>query len=65
MLSLKTSVAAIVLAGSIGATAGITYVVTRTRATVSCPAAKTVGAPEQRPMLPAGAPIPTVRGQQF
>ena len=65
MLKLRVSVAAMVLGGSIAATAGITYLVARASVTMSCPAGIAAGAPEQRPMFPAGAPIPTVRGKQF
>ena len=66
MLTLKASVAAIVLAASITATAGITYVAARMSVTVSCPAPVAATAPPTgRSALPPGDPIQPSHGKQW
>jgi hypothetical protein len=64
MLTLKTSVAAAILVGSIAATAGATYVVTRASVTVSCPSSPATP-PQSRPDLPTGQLPPLHQGQKF
>jgi hypothetical protein len=66
MLPLKASIVAIVLATSITATAGITYVATRMSVAVSCPAPVAATAPPLgRPALPPGDPVQPSRGKQW
>lgn len=61
MLTLKASVAATVLAGTVLVTAGATYLATKTtmqaRVTVSCPS-PAVSSESVKPDLPRGAPVP-------
>ena len=66
MLTLKTSVAAAILAGSIGVTAGITYVATVATAqvTVKCPSAS-VSASDNRGIPLGGPPLPTNEGKRW
>ena len=65
MLTLKTSVASAILAGSVAATAGITYIVTiaSVQVKVSCPPA--IAAAPVKPDLPQGAPVPLNQGKTF
>ena len=66
MLTLKTGVAAAILAGAVAATAGVTYVVTRTAVAVSCPTPAAVNlAPSGPSALPPGAPVQPYHGKQF
>lgn len=69
MLTLKTSVAAAILAGAVAATAGATYVVTKASVNVSvaCPSAPTEAVPSgvKKPNLPEGTPLPMNRGEKF
>jgi hypothetical protein len=70
MLTLKTSVAALLLAGTVAATAGITYVATKysMQVSVSCPPqSSTLLAPNSgmKPSLPQGAPVPLNRGKTY
>jgi hypothetical protein len=67
MLTLKASVAAAILAGTAVATAGITYVATKTSVTASfsCPAPAVSASPATRPDLPLGQLPPVQQGQKF
>jgi hypothetical protein len=65
MLTLKASVAAIVLAASITATAGITYVATRMSVAVSCPTPVAATAAPRRSALPPGDPVQPSHGKQW
>ena len=66
MLTLNTGVAVAILAGAVAATAGITYVVTKTAVTVNCPAsAATNSTPNGSSALPPGAPVQPYHGKQF
>ena len=66
MLTLNTGVAVAILAGAVAASAGITYVVTETATTVSCPAAVVTNTgPNKSSILPPGAPVQPYHGKQF
>lgn len=65
MLTLKASVAAIVLAASITATAGITYIATRMSVEVSCPAPTVAASPPTRWDLPSGPVLPLGQGKKW
>ena len=65
MLTLKASVAAIVLAASITATAGITYVATRMSVAVSCPTPVTATTAPERSALRPGDPVQPSHGKQW
>jgi hypothetical protein len=65
MLTLKASVAAAVLVVAMAATAGITYAVTRTTITMSCPA-PTAGPPTaDNRGIPLGNPLPLDQGKKW
>ena len=61
MLTLKASVATAILASAITATAGITYVVARTRVAISCPA-PAVPATAGKPWSLTNGPTPQLKG---
>jgi hypothetical protein len=67
MLTLKASVAATILAGAIGATAGVTYVATKAnmQVSLSCPPAAASEPAPMRPSLPQGAPVPLNQGKTY
>jgi hypothetical protein len=65
MLTLKASAAAAVLAASVAATAGITYIATRMSVTVSCPAPTVAASPTARPDLPSGPVLPLGQGKKW
>jgi hypothetical protein len=66
MLTLKESVAAAILVGAVAATAGITYVATKTTVTVSCPSPPVAAAPPSASSaLPTGAPVQPYHGKQW
>lgn len=69
VLTLKASVAALVLAGTAAASAGAGYAVSRATMTaqvaVTCPAPVGVSVPQQKPFPPQGVLPPTTGGQKF
>jgi hypothetical protein len=67
MLTLKASVAAIILAGAVGATAGVTYVATKAnmQVSLSCPPPAASEPSSVRPSLPQGAPVPLNQGKTY
>ena len=67
MFTLKASVAATILAGTIAATAGVTYVTTKanTQVSVSCPRTAASEPVPARPALPQGAPVPLNQGKTY
>jgi len=67
MLTLKASVAAAILAGTIAATAGVTYVATKAnmQVSVSCPPTTTSAPAFVKPPLPQGAPVPLNQGKTY
>ena len=66
MLTLKTSVAAAIFAIAITATAGVTYLATKTAVAVICPS-PLAAAPSSstRPALPPGNPVQPYHGKQW
>jgi hypothetical protein len=68
MLTLKTSVAAAILAGTAAISAGASYVVTKatiqTRITVGCPT-PSASTPERRGVPLGGPPLPTNQGKKW
>jgi hypothetical protein len=66
MLTLKTSVAAILLAGTVAATAGVTYVATKStmQVSISCPPQLAPNV-ATKPNLPQGAPVPLNQGKTY
>ena len=66
MLTLNAGVAVTILAGAIVATAGVTYVVTKTAVTVSCPGPAATNAPSSgSSALPTGTPVQPYHGKKF
>lgn len=67
MLTLKASVAAAILVGTIAATAGVTYVATKAnmQVSVSCPPTATPAPSVVKPPLPQGAPVPLNQGKTY
>lgn len=67
MLTLKTSVAAAILAGVIAATAGVTYITTKAtmQVSVDCQRAAPSEPTTLRPPLPQGAPVPLNQGKKY
>lgn len=64
MITLKASVAAAILVGTIAASAGATYFATKATVTVSCAQAPTA-LPPSRPDLPTGQLPPLRQGKKF
>jgi len=65
MLTLKTSVAAAILVGSIAATAGVTYLATKTTVAVNCPSPiMPRPAPDNRG-IPLGQSLPLNQGKKW
>jgi hypothetical protein len=70
MLTLKTSVAVILIAGTVAATAGVTYVATKSsmQVSVSCPPQSSTSLTPNlaiKPNLPQGAPVPLNQGKTY
>ncbi len=67
MLTLKASVASAILAGTIAATAGVTYLATKAsmRVSVNCPPIAASAPSPARPGLPQGAPVPLNQGKTY
>jgi hypothetical protein len=66
MLTLKTSVATAIVAGAVAATAGITYVTTKTAVAVNCPSPSVAASSPSPPSaLPPGDPVQPYHGKQW
>lgn len=65
MLTLKASVAALILVCAVAATAGATYVATKATVTVSCPAIPPTPAPSSNRGIPLGNPLPLNQGKKW
>jgi hypothetical protein len=65
MITLKASIAAIVLLGAMGAAAGATYAVTRLSVAVSCPEPVPAAAPQGGLNWNPGHQIPQNQGKGF
>jgi hypothetical protein len=66
MLTLKARVATAIVAGTVAATAGITYVATKTAIAVSCPNPPAAASSPSGPSaLPPGDPVQPYRGKQW
>jgi hypothetical protein len=65
-MTLKTSVATAIVAGTIAATAGVTYMATKTAVAVNCPAPPaTASSPRAPSALPPGDPVQPYHGKQW
>ena len=66
MLTLKTSIAASIIVGTVAATAGITYVAMKTAIAVSCPnPSPAASSPSGPSALPPGDPVQPYHGKQW
>jgi hypothetical protein len=65
MLTLKASVATAILIGSIAATAGATYVATKTAFAVNCPAPTVPPHATDNRGIPLGEPLPLNQGRKW
>lgn len=65
MITLKASVAAAILIGAVGATAGATYAVTRMTVAVTCPEPAHVAVPERGLNWDPGHQLPQNQGKGF
>lgn len=65
MITLKASVAAAILIGAMGATAGATYAVTRMSVAVNCPGAPAVAEQPSGAGWGHGAPVPMDQGKKY
>jgi hypothetical protein len=65
MLTLKASVAAAILVGSIAATAGATYVATKATVAVNCPAPAVTPPAADKRGVPLGEPLPLNQGRKW
>lgn len=65
MLTLKTSVAAAIFVGAIAATAGVTYLATKTTVAVSCPSPIVAPSASDNRGIPLGKPLPLNQGKHW
>jgi hypothetical protein len=65
MMTLKASVAAAILVGSIAATAGATYVATKATVAVNCPAPTAPPPSADNRCIPLVEPLPLNQGRKW
>jgi hypothetical protein len=64
-MTLKASVAAAILVGSIAATAGATYVATKATVAVNCSASSATPPAADNRGIPLGEPLPLNQGRKW
>lgn len=64
-MTINAAIAAAIVVGAIGVGAGASYVITKARVAVDCPAPAQGSAPAESRGIPLGSRLPENQGQKF